>query len=149
IGVHVVALRRLGRAAVTATVMSDDAVAAQHEEHQLGVPVVGTQRPTVMEHERLTSSPILVEDLRAVRGRDERHLMGSSGSAEHAVAYRVPSGRGRFLGQTTASADRCLVRWIRVREYPPAALETERTRLSYVRQGPRGRRSEMPRARRT
>ena len=77
VGVHVVAVRGLGRAAVTATVMSDDAVAAQHEEHHLGVPVVGTERPSVVEHDRLTAAPVLVEDLRAVLGGDEGHVVAS------------------------------------------------------------------------
>src|ERR671918_227916 len=80
VGVHVVAVRSLGRAAVTATVMSDDAVAAQHEEHHLGVPVVGTERPSVVEHDRLTAAPVLVEDLGPVLGCDKRHVEASCGS---------------------------------------------------------------------
>ena len=43
VGVHVVAVRGLARAAVSATVMGDDAVAVLHEEHHLGIPVVGTE----------------------------------------------------------------------------------------------------------
>ena len=41
VGVHVVAVRRLGRAAVAAAVVGDHAIAVIEEEHHLGVPVVG------------------------------------------------------------------------------------------------------------
>jgi hypothetical protein len=41
VGVHVVALRRLGRAAVAAPVVGDYAIAVIEEKHHLRVPVVG------------------------------------------------------------------------------------------------------------
>ena len=71
--VHVVTVAGLGGASVAAPVMGDDAVAVLQEEQHLGVPVVGRQRPAVAEHDRLARAPVLVEDLRAVGGRDERH----------------------------------------------------------------------------
>ena len=41
VGVHVMALRRLGRAAVAAPVVGNHAIAVIEEKHHLGVPVVG------------------------------------------------------------------------------------------------------------
>ena len=56
VGVHLVAVVGLGRAAVAAAVMGDDAIALVEEEQHLGVPVVGAQRPAVMEDDRLAPS---------------------------------------------------------------------------------------------
>ena len=53
IGVHLVAGVGLRRATVAAAVVRDDAVALRQEEHHLVVPVVGAQRPAVVEHDRL------------------------------------------------------------------------------------------------
>ena len=73
--IHVVAFRDLGRTAVAAAVMGDDAVAVRDEEQHLRVPIVGGERPSVMEHDRLgvLGAPILVEDLDAVFGGDVGH----------------------------------------------------------------------------
>ena len=86
------AVRGLGRAAVAATVVGDHAVAVLHEEHHLGVPVVGTERPAVVEHDRLTAAPVLVEDLRAVLGGDEGHvsLLWSRGRHGRRLRQRGP-----------------------------------------------------------
>ena len=63
--VHVVAVADLARTAVSAPVMGDDAIALREEEEHLGVPVVGAQRPAMMEHDRLgvLRAPVLEEDL--------------------------------------------------------------------------------------
>jgi len=73
--VHVVAVRDLGRAAVAPAVMGDGAIALLQEEEDLGVPVVGAERPAVVEHDRLrvARAPVLVEDFRPVPGGDRRH----------------------------------------------------------------------------
>jgi hypothetical protein len=55
--VHVVAVADLARAAMAAPVMGDDAVALLEEEEHLRVPVVGAQRPAVVEHDRLRPDP--------------------------------------------------------------------------------------------
>jgi len=73
IGVHVVAGRRLRRAAVAAPVMRDHAVALVQEEHHLRVPVVRAERPAMMEDERLVLASVLVEDFRAVACGDGAH----------------------------------------------------------------------------
>ena len=71
--VHVVAVRHLARAAVAAAVMRDDAIAMLDEEQHLRVPVVGAQRPAMVEHDRLALAPVLVEDLGSVLCLDIRH----------------------------------------------------------------------------
>jgi hypothetical protein len=73
--VHVVAVARLGGSPVAAPVMGDDAIAVQQEEHHLGVPVIGRQRPAMAEHDGLTASPVLVEDFHAIRGSDRAHVV--------------------------------------------------------------------------
>ena len=60
---------------MAAPVMGDDAIAVLEEEQHLGVPVVGRQGPAVAEHDGLTASPVLVEDLRAIRRRDRAHVV--------------------------------------------------------------------------
>ena len=73
--VHVVAVADLARTAVAAPVVGDDAIALADEEEHLGVPVVGTQRPAVMEHDRLRvlGAPVLEVDLGPVFGGDRAH----------------------------------------------------------------------------
>jgi hypothetical protein len=74
--VHVVPFARLCRAAVPATVVRDHAAPVLQEEHQLGVPVIRRQRPSVAEDDRLPRSPVLVEDLDTiVRGDRPHHLL--------------------------------------------------------------------------
>ncbi len=53
---------------MAAAVMGDDAVALVEEEEHLGVPVIGAERPPVMEDDRLAGAPVLVEDLRCRPG---------------------------------------------------------------------------------
>jgi hypothetical protein len=76
--VHVMAIADLSRPAVTAPVMSDDAVAIGNEIEHLGVPVVGAERPPVMENDRLGTlrAPILVENFDAIVCGDRAHRFG-------------------------------------------------------------------------
>jgi hypothetical protein len=53
IRVHLVAVPRLGRTPVSATVVRDAPEAARREEDHLRVPVVGAQRPAMAEHDGL------------------------------------------------------------------------------------------------
>ena len=73
--VHGVAIADLGRAAVSAPIMGDDAIAILNEEQHLGIPVVGGQRPAMVEHDRLgiLRTPVLEEDFDAVLGRYDGH----------------------------------------------------------------------------
>src|ERR1700738_2028406 len=70
--IHVMAAANLGGAAMAAPVVSYDAIAVLEEEQHLRVPVIGTQRPPMMEDDRLRvlRSPIVVENLNAVFGGD-------------------------------------------------------------------------------
>jgi hypothetical protein len=73
--IHVVAAEDLARAPVAAPVVRDDAVALLREEQHLAVPVVRGQGPAVREDDGLARAPVLVEDLRAVLGRDRAHVL--------------------------------------------------------------------------
>src|SRR6266852_571482 len=75
--IHVVTVARLRGPAVAAAVMGYDAIAVTQEEQHLRVPIICRQRPPMTEHDGLTLSPVLVEDLNAVFGRDSRHSIVS------------------------------------------------------------------------
>src|SRR6266436_4508130 len=55
------------------SVMRDHAIAPLAEEEHLPVPVVRGKRPTMGENDRLTRSPILVINLRAILRCDPCH----------------------------------------------------------------------------
>ncbi len=71
--VHVVAVADLCRPAMAASVMGDHAVAPFDEVEHLHVPIVGAQWLAVIEDDRLPGTPVLVEDIDAVFGRDRTH----------------------------------------------------------------------------
>ncbi len=71
--VHFVAGRRLSRTTVTASIVGNDTVAVRQEVHHLGIPVIGRQRPAVVEDDWLSTAPVLVIDLNPVLGRDRIH----------------------------------------------------------------------------
>jgi hypothetical protein len=52
--IHVVTLRGLGRSSMPATIMSDHAKAKLQKERRLGIPMVRSERPPVVEHDGLT-----------------------------------------------------------------------------------------------
>src|SRR5258705_9870461 len=58
---------------MTAAIVSDTATAVGREKHHLVFPGVSAQRPAVAEHDRLSASPILEVDARAVFRRDRVH----------------------------------------------------------------------------
>src|SRR5437660_6866010 len=73
VGVHLVAIPRLGGTTVPSPVMRDDSIALLAEEQHLSVPVVCSERPPVTEHYGLALSPVLVVNVGAVFCRDRRH----------------------------------------------------------------------------
>src|SRR5688572_15677917 len=73
--IHVMAATGLAGATVPAPVVGYDAIAVLEEEQHLCVPIVGRQRPTVAEHDRLSGAPILVVDLGPIGGGDRRHVI--------------------------------------------------------------------------
>jgi hypothetical protein len=58
---------------VPAAIVGNDPVTVSQEKHHLGVPVVGGKGPAVVEEERLTGSPVLIEDLGTVLRRNSGH----------------------------------------------------------------------------
>jgi hypothetical protein len=70
---HVVTSAGLVGSTVAAPVMSDHSIPVSKEKCHLGIPVVRRQRPTVAENDRLTRSPIFVEDVNAVFCSDRGH----------------------------------------------------------------------------
>lgn len=76
VSVHFISAAGLGRTAVATTVMGNDPIAFKEEEHHLGVPIVGAQRPAVIEEGGLRAfrRPVLVIDLDAVLYADEAAL---------------------------------------------------------------------------
>jgi hypothetical protein len=62
---------------MTPTVMGNHPKSLLEEEHHLGVPIVGRERPSVMEHQRLAATPILEVDLGPIVRRDEAHVLTS------------------------------------------------------------------------
>src|SRR5262245_42918729 len=63
--VHIVAVRHLGRASVSTAIDSHDTEPVLDEEQHLGIPVVGAERPAMMEDDGLgvLRAPVLVENL--------------------------------------------------------------------------------------
>src|SRR5258708_30025752 len=79
VGVHVVALPGLRGTAVASPVVRDNAISALSEEEHLGVPVVRRQRPAMAENDWLPLPPVLLEDCRAIFGRNRCHRKLSFG----------------------------------------------------------------------
>jgi hypothetical protein len=64
------------------------------EEHHLGIPVIGRQRPAMAEYDGLTLAPVLVVDLYAVFGRDCRHgktFQNAAVFAANLLIWRIAS----------------------------------------------------------
>ena len=112
VGVHVVAVPGLARAAVAAAVVRDAAVAVRRQEDHLVFPGVGAQRPAVAEDDRLPAAPVLVVDLRAVFGRDRAHRIRSLIAVGGGLGRGGARGGRRHLerdaGHETGSADQDL-----------------------------------------
>jgi hypothetical protein len=68
---------------------------AQH----LGIPVVGAERPAVMEDDGLTIAQVFIEDLSAILGGDRAHSLGS---------FAPDRRRGLCAGQRTGKRSRLL-----------------------------------------
>jgi hypothetical protein len=73
--IHVVTIANLRGSTMAAPIMGDHPIALVHEVEHLRVPVIGTQRPTMMEDESLgvLGTPIFVEDLNAILGGNIAH----------------------------------------------------------------------------
>src|SRR5262245_46317716 len=73
---HVMTLARLARPSMAAPVMSNDSITLPEEVEHLGVPVVGAQRPAMMEDDGLgvLGAPVLVEDRHPILRSHRAHL---------------------------------------------------------------------------
>lgn len=78
ISVHVVASPRLARSAMTAAIRGYAAESACRQEQHLVFPGVRAQRPAMTEDYRLSATPVLVIDLRAVFCGKRTHIRISS-----------------------------------------------------------------------
>src|SRR5437868_13745356 len=73
--IHVMTATRLGRAAMAPPVMGDHTEALAEKEEHLSVPIVRRERPAMAEHDGLTRTPVLVENIGAVPGGDRGHVL--------------------------------------------------------------------------
>src|SRR5438105_12068522 len=73
--IHVMAAAGLGRAAMAPPVMGDHTEALAEKEEHLSVPIVRRERPAMAEHDGLTRTPVLVENIGAVAGGDRGHVL--------------------------------------------------------------------------
>ena len=78
VGIHIVSVPRLAGSAMTAAVVGNAAITVRRHEEHLPFPAVGIERPPVTEDNWLSSSPVLVVNLRAVFRRHQAHLAPSS-----------------------------------------------------------------------
>src|SRR5262245_47827453 len=70
--VHFIAFVRLAGAPMAPTIMGNDSIALFEKEEELVIPLVGSQWPTVMKHQRLrlARAPVLVKNACAILGGD-------------------------------------------------------------------------------
>ena len=73
VGVQVIAVPGLARAAMAATIMGDTAIAARGKEKHLIFEGVRAQGPAMAKHNRLSRAPIVVIKRCPVLGLDHRH----------------------------------------------------------------------------
>ena len=73
--IHVMTVGDLGGTAVATAVMGDDAKTLGNEEQHLRIPVIGRERPAMVEHDRLgiLRAPVLVEDFGSVCRLNKAH----------------------------------------------------------------------------
>src|SRR5271155_3934660 len=76
--IHIMTGCHLRRATMAASIMCDYSKAASEEERHLSIPVVGSQRPAMRKDNRLTGTPVLVENGDAVFRLDSVHWLISS-----------------------------------------------------------------------
>src|SRR5258706_8391964 len=75
--VHVMTTGHLARASMAAPIDSDHAISVVEEEQHLGIPIIGAERPAMVEDDGLALAPVLVENLDGVFGCDRVHCLVS------------------------------------------------------------------------
>src|SRR5438477_9877176 len=96
--IHVMAAARLGRAAMAPPVMGDDTEALAEKEEHLSVPIVRRERPATAEHDGLTRTPVLVENIGAVPGGDRGHVLDPFRGVGSRASLEEGSPRGPECG---------------------------------------------------
>src|SRR4051812_38248498 len=71
--VDIMTVTNLRRAAMASTIVGDHAIALIKEVKHLRVPIICAQWPAVMENNRLTRAPILIENIDTVFRSDCAH----------------------------------------------------------------------------
>src|ERR1700685_523429 len=85
VGVQVVAVPSLTRAAVATAIVSDTSVAACGKKEHLVLERIRGQRPAVAEYHGLTAPPIVVIDLGSVFDANGVHDCCSQGSESNSI----------------------------------------------------------------
>src|SRR5207244_13558739 len=96
--IHVMAAARLGRAAMAPPVMGDHTEALAEKEEHLSVPIVRRERPAMAEHDGLTRTPVLVENIGAVPGGDRGHVLDPFRGVGSRASLEERSPRGPECG---------------------------------------------------
>jgi hypothetical protein len=74
VGIHLIAIPRLSRPSVPATVVSDAAISVGGEEKHLVLESVRAQWPSMAENHGLSAAPVFVVDLCSIRRAYVWHL---------------------------------------------------------------------------
>src|SRR5437868_13662356 len=96
--IHVMTATRLGRAAMAPPVMGDHTEALAEKEEHLSVPIVRRERPAMAEHDGLTRTPVLVENIGAVPGGDRGHVLDPFGGVGSRASLEEGSPCGPECG---------------------------------------------------
>src|SRR5436190_9993809 len=89
--IHIMAVARLGRTAVTSSVMRDDAIPVVQEEQHLRVPVIGRQRPTMAEDEGLSAPPASIKAGGAVCNFIIKRSAATTRTSSRSIGCRRPT----------------------------------------------------------
>jgi hypothetical protein len=91
-------------------VVRDDAIAMLPKEQHLPVPVIRGQRPAMRKHDRLSLSPVLIVNLRAVFGRDSAHsLKNGTVTQSYRIQHHIPALPCLRLVETLQGASEAFV----------------------------------------
>src|SRR5213078_3072901 len=104
--IHVMAAARLGRAAMAPPVMGDHTEALAEKEEHLSVPIVRRERPAMAEHDGLTRTPVLVENIGAVPGGDRGHVLDPFGGVGSRASLEERSPRSGMRNPQRSAVSR-------------------------------------------
>src|SRR5262249_7878543 len=126
--VHVVAASELARAPMAAPVDAHHAIAAVQEEKHLGIPVVATKRPAMVENNGLALAPVFVEDLDAVARCDRAHGLDSVAPVGRKDCAKLADCASATRGHALAATAKPLMKSRRCRSASQPAYHQNRWR---------------------